>query len=299
VLGHARLVNRMEGERPTVNREVLEAFAQLSESNFPDFIRYGLTQVTHGSIGDELAARMLERVPLDVGRSVWEMNLRDPESFELSTMMSRQTIDETERVRRLWDRAAPRFDKSMGFFEGVLFQGGREWVCSQAEGDVLEIAVGTGRNFSYYPADIRLTGIEISEEMLSLARPRAAELGREFDLRLGDAQSLDFPDASFDTVVCTFSLCSIPDDAKAVAEAHRVLRPGGRLLLIEHVRSPSRPVRAVQRLLDPLTVRFEGDHLLREPLDHLRSQAFEVERFEHSKWGIVERAAARKAPATS
>jgi ubiquinone/menaquinone biosynthesis C-methylase UbiE len=214
-------------------------------------------------------------------------------------MMSRQSIDETERVKRLWDRAAPRFDKSMGFFERVLFQGGREWVCSQAVGDVLEIAVGTGRNFSYYPADIRLAGIEISQEMLSLARTRAAELGREFDLRLGDAQSLDFPDASFDTVVCTFSLCSIPDDARAVAELHRVFRPGGRLLLIEHVRSPSRPVRAVQRLLDPLTVRFEGDHLLREPLDHLRSQAFEVERFERSKWGIVERAAARKPPVAS
>jgi hypothetical protein len=81
-LGHARLVNRIEGERPTVNREVMEAFTQLAESNYKDFIRYGLTQVTHGSIGDELAARMLERVPLDIGRSVWEMNLRDSEPFE-------------------------------------------------------------------------------------------------------------------------------------------------------------------------------------------------------------------------
>jgi hypothetical protein len=81
-LGHARVVNRVEGDRPTVNREVMEAFAQLGESNFPDFIRYGLTQVTHGSVGDELAARMLERVPLDVGRTVWEMNLRDSEPFE-------------------------------------------------------------------------------------------------------------------------------------------------------------------------------------------------------------------------
>jgi hypothetical protein len=81
-LGHARLANRMEGDRPTINREVMEAFAQLGESNFPDFVRYGLTQVTHGSIGDELAARMLERVPLELGRAVWEMNLRDSEPFE-------------------------------------------------------------------------------------------------------------------------------------------------------------------------------------------------------------------------
>jgi hypothetical protein len=81
-LGHARLANRMEGERPTVNKEVTEAFAQLAETNFKDFIRYGLTQVTHGSIGDELAARMLERVPIDVGRAVFQMTLRDPEPFE-------------------------------------------------------------------------------------------------------------------------------------------------------------------------------------------------------------------------
>jgi hypothetical protein len=81
-LGHARLANRTEGERPTVNKEVTEAFAQLAETNYAQFIRYGLTQMTHGSIGDELAARMLERVPIDIGRAVFEMNLRDPEPFE-------------------------------------------------------------------------------------------------------------------------------------------------------------------------------------------------------------------------
>jgi hypothetical protein len=81
-LGHARLANRMEGERPAVNKEVTEAFALLAETNYADFIRYGLTQVTHGSIGDQLAARMMERVPIEVGRTVFDMNLRDPESFE-------------------------------------------------------------------------------------------------------------------------------------------------------------------------------------------------------------------------
>jgi hypothetical protein len=81
-LGHARLVNRPEGERPTVNKEVFEAFGQLAESNFTEFVRYGLTQVTHGSIGDELAERILERVPIEIGRAVWEMNLRDTEPFD-------------------------------------------------------------------------------------------------------------------------------------------------------------------------------------------------------------------------
>jgi hypothetical protein len=73
-----------------------------------------------------------------------------------------------------------------------------------------------------------------------------------------------------------------------------VLRPGGRLLLLEHVRSPVRAVRAVQRLLDPLAVRFAADHLTREPLDYLVAEGFEIERVERSKWGIVERVAAHK-----
>jgi ubiquinone/menaquinone biosynthesis C-methylase UbiE len=201
---------------------------------------------------------------------------------------------ETERVRRLQDRAAPKYDRTMGRWEKVLFGGGREWVCSQARGDVLEIAIGTGRNLPHYPADVRLTAIELSPEMLSIARKRAADLGRAIDLREGNAEALDFPDASFDTVVCAFALCTIPDDRKAVAEAKRVLKPGGRFVAIEHVGSPVGIVRTVERLIEPLTVRFEGDHLTREPLDHLNAEGFKVEQLHRSKWGIVERVLAVK-----
>jgi ubiquinone/menaquinone biosynthesis C-methylase UbiE len=202
--------------------------------------------------------------------------------------------NETERVRRIQDKEAPRYDRQISFFERILFGDGRRWVCSQAEGDVLELAAGTARNLPFYPDDVRVTGVELSPEMLAIASRRAAELGREADLRLGDVQALEFPDESFDTVVCTLGLCTIPDDRKAAIEAHRVLRPGGRFLLMEHVRSPSLPVRVVERMLDPLSVRFQGDHLLRDPLDYLASAGFDVERAERSKWGIVERVAARK-----
>ena len=182
----------------------------------------------------------------------------------------------------------------MGFFERILFADGREWACSQVEGEVLELAIGTARNLPYYPDDVQLTGIELSPEMLAIARQRAAELGRDIDLRIGDAQALEFEDQSFDTVIITFGLCTIPDPGLALTEAHRVLRGGGRLVLLEHVRSPSLPVRAVQRALDPLSVRFGADHLVREPLDHLEEVGFEVESVERLKWGIVERVSARK-----
>jgi ubiquinone/menaquinone biosynthesis C-methylase UbiE len=203
---------------------------------------------------------------------------------------------ETERVRTLQDKEAPRYDRQISLFEKVLFGGGRQWVCSQAEGEVLEIAAGTGRNLAHYPDGVRLTTIELSPEMLAIAKQRARDLGSDADLQLGDAQALEFPDDSFDTVVITLALCTIPDERQAVREAYRVLRPDGRLLLLEHVRSPNLPVRAVQRMLDPLAVRFAADHLVREPLDHLQAEGFELERVERSKWGIVERVAARKNP---
>jgi ubiquinone/menaquinone biosynthesis C-methylase UbiE len=203
-------------------------------------------------------------------------------------------MSETGRVRAIYDRVAPRYDKRIAFFERILFGDGREWVCSRASGRVLEIAVGTGRNLGRFGPDVTLTGIELSPSMLALAQARARSLGVDADLRLGDAQALEFADESFDSVVVTLGLCTIPDDRKAVSEMRRVLRPGGRALLLEHVRSPARIVRAGQRALAPLALRFEGDHLLREPVDSLRAEGFVVDELVRSKWGIVERVAATK-----
>ena len=213
--------------------------------------------------------------------------------------MSGSMTSETERVRRIWDKLAPRYDRDIKFFEKVLFSGGREWACSQASGVVLEIGAGTGRNLEYYPAGIQLIGIDMSPRMIAIARERAHAAGREADLRVGDAQALDIPDESVDTVISTLSLCSIPDDRKAVSEVKRVLRPGGRFILMEHVASPLRLVRVFQKALDWIAVRTEGDHLVREPLVHLKAEGFLIEGIERLKWGIVERIAARKAPAGS
>ena len=106
--------------------------------------------------------------------------------------------------------------------------------------------------------------------------------------------SAEFEDATFDTVLCTLSLCTIPDDRAVVAEARRVLRPGGRFVLLEHVRSPIRAVRAAQRLLAPALLRFGADHVLREPLEHMQAEGFTIELLQRSKLGLVERLIARK-----
>jgi ubiquinone/menaquinone biosynthesis C-methylase UbiE len=208
---------------------------------------------------------------------------------------TQQAIErETARVRAVQDKQASKYDRQISFFERILFGDGRAWVCSQAQGRVLELAAGTARNLPFYPTNIKLTGIELSPEMLAIARARAQELGHTADLRLGDAQALEFGDDSFDTVTCTLGFCTIPDTTTAAREAFRVLRPGGLLLMLEHVRSPLRIVRAGQQLLEPLAARFEADHLLRDPLDYLPSVGFEIDEVQRSKWGIVERLRAHK-----
>lgn len=130
--------------------------------------------------------------------------------------------------------------------------------------------------------------------MLDHACHRADQLQLTVELIEADAHALSFPDASFDTVVCTFSLCAIPDDRQAVAEMIRVLRPGGRLLLLDHVISSGWPTRILQRLLDLVTVPLGGEHLCRRPLVHVRAAGLEIEERDRSKLGIVERVAARK-----
>jgi ubiquinone/menaquinone biosynthesis C-methylase UbiE/predicted ester cyclase len=201
---------------------------------------------------------------------------------------------ETERIRQIFDKQAPKYDESMSRFERWLFAGNREWVGERAEGQILDIAAGTARNLPFYPADASVTGIELSPEMAALGRVRAEDVGRELEMVVGDATDLPFADESFDTVVCTYGLCTIPDDSAAVREAKRVLRPGGRVLLAEHVRSPNPLVRTIQRIAEPFAHCFGGDHLLREPLDHLAAEGFEVEEVKRQKAGWVELVAARK-----
>src|SRR5438309_10891521 len=176
---------------------------------------------------------------------------------------------ETARVRSVQDKQAPKYDRQISFFERILFGDGREWVCSRAQGSVLELACGTARNLPFYGDEVQLTGVELSPGMLAIAHQRAKELGHPADLRLGDVQALKFSDESFDTVTCTLGFCTIPDTTQAASEALRILRPGGRLLMLEHVRRPARGVRGGHRLLAPLTVRLEAAHLLRDPLRYL------------------------------
>lgn len=204
------------------------------------------------------------------------------------------TADRTARWQRYWDKHSGTYDRQMGFFDRHVFGDSRAWACGQATGEVLEVAVGTGLNLKFYPETVTLSGIDWSDAMLDLANQRAARLGRTAKLKVGDAQALPFDDASFDTVVCTFGLCAIPNHEAAIAEMTRVLRPGGRLILVDHIESNSRIARAAQRLLEVFSVPMGGEHFLRRPLNLVRAAGFDIEEVQRFKLGIVERLVARK-----
>jgi ubiquinone/menaquinone biosynthesis C-methylase UbiE len=204
------------------------------------------------------------------------------------------TPDETAKVLRAWEKSAPGYDKQIAFFEKIWFGGGREWLGARAQGRILEVAIGTGRNLPHYPPGVTITGIELSPAMLAIAERRAADLGRDVDLHTGDAQQLPFPDQAFDTVVCALSLCAIPDPAAAIGEMERVLVPGGRLLLVDHIASTWPPIRAAQWVFERLTIRAAGEHFTRRQLPLVRAAGFDIVETERLKAGTVERICARK-----
>ena len=146
----------------------------------------------------------------------------------------------------------------------------RQSLLSQASGAVMEIGFGTGANLPFYPAHIHsLTTIDPNPGMIPFSRSHLAKGIIPFNLALASAEWLPFPSASFDTVVSTMTLCSVPQLSKALQELFRVAKPGGRLLFLEHGKSPDRSVRRWQDGLTPAW-KYLGDgcHLNR-PIDQV------------------------------
>lgn len=154
----------------------------------------------------------------------------------------------------------------------------RPRVISAAHGEVLEVGVGTGANFALYGEQVdHIVGIEPDPHMLARARVRAESVERELSLHQAGAEALPFDAGRFDTVVATWVFCTIPDAEAAARELLRVLKPGGELFFVEHVRSEHGPVLALQRALDPVWQRVAGGcRLTRDPVQILTEAGFEL-----------------------
>ena len=170
----------------------------------------------------------------------------------------------TERARKRYNRTATFYDLMESGMEKMRFSAWRSVLWSKAEGKrVLEVGVGTGKNFPYYPPGTDIVAVDFSDRMLARARKRAATGNVKVGLHLMDIQRLEFPDNSFDTVVATFVFCSVPDPVLGLTEVWRVCKPGGKVLLLEHVLSEKRALRLIMNLAAPLVVRVTGANINR------------------------------------
>jgi ubiquinone/menaquinone biosynthesis C-methylase UbiE len=202
-----------------------------------------------------------------------------------------------EDIKKAFNKNARVYDRWMGYFERYIAFGARAWAVSKAQGAVIEIGVGSGLNLPLYgPGVEHVTGVELSKEMLAIARRRAAEKRIDrVELHQGDAQALDLPSESADTVLSTFTFCTIPDPLAASREAYRVLRPGGVFVLAEHGRSTRKLGSAVMRAIEPLIIRVSAEHITRDPVPYLKDAGFTITEVQRGgPGGVVFRILAHK-----
>lgn len=161
----------------------------------------------------------------------------------------------------------------------------RERVITQAAGDVLEIGIGSGLNLPLYGAGVRsVIGIEPSSELLTMAEQQLERALVPVELLQASAEALPLESNSVDTVVTTWTLCTIPDAIAALQEARRVLRPGGTLLFVEHGRAPEESVARWQDRIDPLWRRIAGGCHLNRQIDTLLTEAgFQIDTMRHDR----------------
>ncbi|MBI2912700.1 MAG: class I SAM-dependent methyltransferase [Chloroflexi bacterium] len=196
-------------------------------------------------------------------------------------------IDETARVQARYDRQAGIYDLKEAPMEWLV-KGLRRRLWGEVKGAaVLEVGVGTGKNLPNHPEDARVIAMDISPRMLRRAASRARRLGRHVDLVVADAQQLPFRDGAFDAAADTFVFCSVPDPVAGLQEVRRVVRDGGRVHLLEHVRARGRLVGRLMDLLNPIAVRLSGANINRDTVSNVARAGIALDSVESRGFGIV------------
>jgi ubiquinone/menaquinone biosynthesis C-methylase UbiE len=197
-----------------------------------------------------------------------------------------------------FDRIASPYDRGMAILERLWLRQMRTRLLPHARGRVLEIGVGTGANLPFYPSASRITAVDESPEMLSVAAQRAALMDGRVHLGQVDVEHLAFPAGTFDTVAASLVLCSVVDLERALAEVRRVLRkPGGRFLLLEHMRPRIQPLTLLIDLANLPWYAFNGRcHLNRQTQQAITEAGFVVEHVEGKLGGFFRLIVARIPP---
>ena len=195
-------------------------------------------------------------------------------------------------VQAKWNFASRTYDW-LTWGEEYRFGPAKTALFAKMTGRCLMVAAGTGNDFRYFPSGLTITAVDISPGMLERARPRATAYKGVLDLRLMDVQALEFPDATFDTVATACTFCSVPDPVRGLRELYRCLKPGGQLLMFEHVRSRVGPIAILQDLMTPISRRF-GPDMNRDTVSNVLRAGFELRRETNVYFDIMKALDARR-----
>jgi ubiquinone/menaquinone biosynthesis C-methylase UbiE len=199
-----------------------------------------------------------------------------------------QIRPQSERTRKRYDRLAPVYDLLEWFIEIAVFSSWRKLLWSRIqEGRVLEVGVGTGKNIPFHPFEAEITAIDLSDRMMAKARRQAEKLSRPIDFDLMDVQALKYPDAYFDTAVATFVFCSGPQPFIGLQELKRVVKPGGDIWLLEHVRVNKPVIGRLMDTLNPIIVRVMGANINRQTVEIVKASGLNILEVEHLQGELV------------
>ena len=189
---------------------------------------------------------------------------------------------ETILTRRRYDRLAAIYDLRTYIAEEYVFKNFRQMLWPRIKGGrVLELGVGTGANMPYYPKKCLVTAVDLSEQMLERAKRRAAKLSVNVDIQLMDAQNLTFSDHSFDTAISTCVFCSVPNPIQGMRELGRVVKPGGDIWLMEHMRVDKPMIGPMMDFVNPFALRMMGANINRRTIENIKLAGLQIETIEN------------------
>lgn len=192
------------------------------------------------------------------------------------------TVD-SDIIKRRYNRTAIFYD-AMDWMIPTSF---RKQAVELAKGKVLEVGVGTGSNLSYYTQGCQVTGIDFSPGMLAKARKKVHRATVPVTLLEMDAQHMDFPDNTFDTVIATCVFCSVPDPVQGLREVRRVCKPEGQIILLEHVRSENPLLGALMDILNPVSLYLIGSNINRRTVENVMEAGIRINKVENVFGKIV------------
>src|SRR5699024_8031676 len=189
----------------------------------------------------------------------------------------------TETIKKRYDRISSLFD----VMDHMIRDPWRKDLLENLRGNILEVGVGTGANLRYYPANVHVTGIDFSPKMLVKAYEKVNKAEAKVVLREMDAQHMDFPNNTFDAVVSTCVFCSVPNPVKGFQEIRRVVKPEGKIVMLEHMRSENGLAGKMLDLINPLTVRIVGANVNRKTITNIEKAGFKIEQQDYLMTSIM------------